>query len=470
MNIAGFISTIYTQRKLTILAVLLVILAIIATLPLYSTKGTVVTLTEFFVYIILSVGWVMFCGPTGYMSLATAAFFGIGIYASALLFSGKGVLLPLPAVAVVGGLAASCFALLVGSATLRLRGIYFAIFTFGLVELGWHLIHFLELRIGGTRGRLVAAFDANNVFYLMLIVLVATLVTAYLIRRSRYGLALQNIGGNEEAAAHMGVNTTKVKILTFALSAFFMGVAGSIIAPNWSYIDATVAFDARFTFLPVLMVLVGGMGELYGPVIGALAFSYLRYTLLTRVPLQYMLILGATLVVVITFLPGGLVSLIQKLQNKLAPKLRNKLPKLLLPLPEPGKERTWRPTAAGILSIIGGVAQLPGGIVFAVAAQSTGSLVGLTGIEFIDGFIGRLSGFYAIIAAVIFVVVVIAILGGIFASARRLWGLALAGSICALLGPGVIFGIPAIIFVILGKGEFQYGMMEGGKGEQHAHT
>ena len=258
-------------------------------------------------YIVLTVSWVIFSGPTGYISLAPAAFFGVGIYTSAIL----GKALPLPIVIGIGGLASFCFALLVGALTLRLRGIYFAIFTFGLVMLIAHFMLFWELHVTGTRGRFVMVVDYNTVYYVMLIIFVMALVAAYLIRRSKYGLALQSIGEDEDAAAHTGINVTRLKVITFAISAFFMGAAGAIMATRWTYIDPFIAFNPFFSFMPVLMALFGGMGQLYGPVIGAAIFTYLEEFLITRFSELYMLIFGSILVFAILYLPGGLVGLVQ---------------------------------------------------------------------------------------------------------------------------------------------------------------
>ena len=294
--------------------VTLVLLVLLATLPYYTPSYTAILLTSIFMYIILAVSWTIFSGPTGYISLASAAFFGVGIYTSAVL----GGELPLPVVICIGGLTSFCLALLVGALTLRLRGIYFAIFTFGLLMLIAHLLLFWEINVTGTRGRFVALVDYNIIYYAMLAILVATLLTAFVIRRSKYGAALQSIGENEEAAAHMGVNVTMVKVTTFAITAIFMGAAGAIMATKWTYIDPFIAFNPLLSFMPVLMAIFGGMGQLYGPVIGAAIFAYLEEFLITRLPYYYMLIFGIILIVAILYLPNGLVGLVQKLWKRVS--------------------------------------------------------------------------------------------------------------------------------------------------------
>jgi branched-chain amino acid transport system permease protein len=290
---------------------LLVILLVLVLVPRFATTYGVVLLISILMYIILTQSWVLFSGPTGYTSLAPAAFFGVGIYTAAVL----GLRVPLPVFVVAGGLASFCLALVVGAVTLRLRGIYFAIFTFGLVQLIKNLLVWYEFSWTGTRGRFVVLVSNNTIYYGMLAILVLLLLTTYLIRRSRYGLALQSIGENEEASAHTGVNVTMVKVLTFAISASFMGLAGAIMATRWTYVDPYMAFNPLRSFMPVLMAIFGGMGQAYGPILGAAAFAYLEETFLTKLPYHYMLLVGTILVITILYLPGGLVGLVQKARS-----------------------------------------------------------------------------------------------------------------------------------------------------------
>ncbi|MBA7647128.1 hypothetical protein ES703_54898 [subsurface metagenome] len=304
MDITKFTS----KRFLVPGLIILILLVLLATLPLYAPAYTVILMASILMYIVLTVSWVIFSGPTGYISLASAAFFGVGIYTAAIL----GGELPLLIVVGIGGLASFCLALLVGAVTLRLKGIYFAIFTFGLVMLLRYLVLWWEIKYTLTRGRFVIVVDNNTIYYVMLGIFVVLLITAYFIRRSKFGLALQSIGENEEAAAHTGINVTMVKVITFAISAFFMGTAGAIMATRWTYIDPYIAFNPLFSFMPVLMAIFGGMGQLYGPVIGAAIFSYLEEILLTEFPYYYMLIFGVIMVVAILYMPNGLVGLIQR--------------------------------------------------------------------------------------------------------------------------------------------------------------
>jgi len=308
------IATLKTKKSLVTGAILLIILILLATLPLYASGYPVVLLSSILMYVILTVSWVFFSGPTGYISLAPAAFFGVGVYATAVI----GKALPFVVVVAIGGAASFCLALLVGALTLRLKGIYFAVFTFGLVMLMMHSLSFYELHWTGTRGRFVMPMGYNTIYFYMLGIFVLLLITAYIIKNSKYGLALLSIGQEEDAAAHTGVNVVMVKVITFAISAFFMGTAGAVMATKWTYIDPGIAFYLFYSFMPVLMAIFGGMGQLYGPIIGSVIFTYLEEFLITRFAELYMLIFGAVLVIAILYLPDGLVGLIQKLWKRIS--------------------------------------------------------------------------------------------------------------------------------------------------------
>ncbi len=288
--------------------ILLVGLIILITLPFYTPIYTAILLSTIFMYTVLTTSWAMFSGPTGYLSLATAAFFGVGVYIAASL----GNHMPLLVVVLIGGLASAGVALLVGGLTLRLKGVYFAIFTFGLLEMIKHLLLWFEIKYTGTRGRFVVVVDYNTVYFIMLAILVLTLLTAYLIRHSKYGLALQSIGEQEEAADHIGINVTLLKVSTFSISAFFMGATGAIMATRWTYVDPYIAFNMNISFTPVLMAIFGGMGQLFGPILGAVILAYLEEILITRFPYYYMLLFGIILLVSVLYLPQGLVGLIQR--------------------------------------------------------------------------------------------------------------------------------------------------------------
>ena len=290
------------------------LIAFIATFPLYGGAYWVRVLTTMLMYAILAVSWALFSGATGYMSLAPAAFFGLGIYSVALLQD----YLPFPVIILAGGLFSFAFALLVGLVTLRLKGIYFTIFTFGLVIFIGNAINYMETRVFTRHGWYFMELDRAMLLYIMLGLAVVTVLAVYFIRHSRLGLAMQSIGGNEEAAEHMGINTTTVKVLTFAISAIFMGAAGAVTAPSLIYSNASIAFSPIYSFIPILGAVFGGMGQLYGPVVGAALFGFLEKWLRAQWPTYFMIGFGIIMVVVILFLPNGLAGLVPKLKSKIA--------------------------------------------------------------------------------------------------------------------------------------------------------
>ncbi|MBR3397972.1 MAG: branched-chain amino acid ABC transporter permease [Lachnospiraceae bacterium] len=254
-------------------------------------------------YIVLAVSWNIFSGPSGYISLSTAAFFGLGIYVSALL----GEKLPVPLLMIVAGVISFAIAAIIGVITLRLRGVYFTIFTFGLVLLLQYFILWYEVKFNNLRGRTVMAVPYNTVFICLLILAGIVLIAAYYVKRSRFGMALTGIGECEDAAAHIGVNTTMVKVIAFAATSFAIGASGAAKATTMIYIDPPIAFNVMMSFMPVLMVIFGGAGSFLGPIIGAIVFTLLQEQLTTKWPKWYMIIFGVVMIISIVFLPKGLV-------------------------------------------------------------------------------------------------------------------------------------------------------------------
>jgi branched-chain amino acid transport system permease protein len=248
----------------------------------------------------------MFCGATNYLSLATAAFFGLGAYVTAW---GAGAL-PYGFSVVAGGLVAAAFAALVGAAVLHLRGAYFAVITFGLGELVRHSITYYEKAYEGTVGRIIAeAPESTTVYWTVLAVAAAAVATALVVRERRLGLALRGIGSDEERAQTLGVNARRAKITAFALSAFFAGALGAAMAVRWTYIDPPTVFNPFIGFQTVLIAMVGGAQTILGPIASAVLFSLLTEFLRLQFPYLFLVILGLLLIVLVLYLPGGIASL-----------------------------------------------------------------------------------------------------------------------------------------------------------------
>lgn len=252
---------------------------------------------------VLATAWALFSGPTRYISLATTAFFGIGAYTVAVL----GEVLPWPVVLVAALLIGSVIAVLVGLSTLRLSGVHFVIFSFGLASLVHQLVNWYEVNITKSLGRYVFVdITQRQIYWQLLALLALVLLTGWLIRRSRLGLALRVIGEDETVARHLGINTTNAKLLLFVISAGFMTLAGAVMAPRWTYIDPAIAFNANVSFQVLIMALLGGAGHLLGPLAGVIPLTLLFEFLSAKFPNHFSLLLGIAFLVIVYLLPNGL--------------------------------------------------------------------------------------------------------------------------------------------------------------------
>jgi branched-chain amino acid transport system permease protein len=252
----------------------------------------------------------MFSGPTRLVSLATVASFGVGAYTVAVI----GDTLPWPAVIATALVAGVVLALAVGFATLRLSGMHFVIFTFGLAELVKQLVTWYEVNVTRSIGRYVFLDVTQREIYLQLLALLAlVLLTGWWVRRSRLGLALRVIGADEVVARHVGVDTAFAKQLLFAISAGFIAVTGAIVAPRWTYIDPAIAFNATISFEVVIMALLGGAARLLGPLAGVVPLVILFELLAARFPNTFSILLGVTFLVIVYLLPRGVTGWLERM-------------------------------------------------------------------------------------------------------------------------------------------------------------
>ncbi len=312
-------------------AAALAVVAGLAALPWLASPFTVSLAMACLMYAGLAVSWALFSGPSGYLSLAVSAFFGLGAYCSAW---GLGTL-PWPAVLLLGAASAAAFAAAVGLVTLRLRGAQFAVITFGLGELVKYAVTYVEKAHFGTVGRIVANPPEDRTVYLTLLALAALAAIAYrAVGRSRLGLALRGIGADELRAATLGVDAGRARVAGFALSAAFAGAIGAAAAVRWTYVDPRTAFDPFIVFQTVLIAMVGGPARLGGPIAGAVALTLVAELLRLRLPYLYMIVLGTLLVLSVLFLPDGLSGLWSSRRG--AP-----------PAPEPGGSPAMVPSARG---------------------------------------------------------------------------------------------------------------------------
>jgi branched-chain amino acid transport system permease protein len=254
-------------------------------------------------FIALATSWAMFSGATRYVSLGTSAFFGLGAYVCAWTAAE----LPWPLVVAGGAAVAAAFAALAGMAILHLRGTYFAVLTFGLSELVRHVITYGEKQYAGTVGRvLTVAPSSVTVYFTVLAIAVAAVVAALAVRATRFGLALDGIGADEQRAQTLGVPTRWVKVAGFALAAAFAGATGAAMAVRWTYIDPATVFNPLIGLQTVLIAIVGGAPGVSGPLAAAIGFSLLAEFLRLQLPYVHLIALGLTLIVAVLYLPRGL--------------------------------------------------------------------------------------------------------------------------------------------------------------------
>ncbi|MEK6192559.1 MAG: branched-chain amino acid ABC transporter permease [Chloroflexota bacterium] len=277
------------------------------------------TLAAAFMFVALAQGWNLIGGFAGYPSFGNVVFFGLGGYTTAILMAkaGASFYVALPAAALVG----LGFAALMGVPVLRLRGHYFAIATLGVAEGMREVVLNLDGLTGGGSGLTVPAvgieattsYPGNAGFYYMFLAL-AVLATAVVlwVSRSRFGYGLRAINQDEDAAAAMGIDTTRAKIGAFALAGVITSLAGAMYAFQQVTIYPARLFDVQITLLMVVMAVIGGSGTVVGPVLGALGLQFLSEYLRDNLTDYHTFVFGVIIVVAVILLPQGLVRFVRE--------------------------------------------------------------------------------------------------------------------------------------------------------------
>ena len=297
-----------TARTLAGLLVAGLVLAALAALPFFAGPYAVTLMIGMTGYVVLATAWGLFSGPTRYVSLATVAFFGIGAYTVGV-FSET---LPYPLVLLVAALIGLAVALVVGLATLRLAGVYFVVFTFGLAELIRQLVTWYEVNITGTLGRYIfLPVTPEGIYWQLLALAAVTFLISWGIGRTRWGLALKVIGEDEVVASHCGIDITRLKLALFATSAVIITLVGAIQAPRWTYIEPSIVFNPTISFLTLIMALLGGADRLWGPLLGAIPLFLLFEWLSANFPNHYPIILGLVFIAIVFVLPKGVLAALE---------------------------------------------------------------------------------------------------------------------------------------------------------------
>src|SRR4029078_6065049 len=231
-------------------AIVLASLIVLAFLPAWINAYHLALAISLLQFTIFATAWGMFSGPTRYVSLATTAFFGVGAYTVAVL----GEVLPWPLVLLIAATLGAIVAAIVGLSTLRLSGVYFVIFTFGLTELIRQLVVWFEVNKSRVLGRYVFVnITQADIYWQLLALTAAVFLLGLLIARTLLGFALRVIGEYETVAKHCGIDTTFAKVALFTISATIMTLAGAIMAPRWTYIEPSISFNSIILFQRVII-------------------------------------------------------------------------------------------------------------------------------------------------------------------------------------------------------------------------
>ncbi|MFH1491093.1 MAG: branched-chain amino acid ABC transporter permease [Pseudomonadota bacterium] len=291
-----------------------VIIAFLAIIPFLTDRTDLITYFTFtLLYITLSQSWNLIGGYTGQQNLGHAAFFGIGgLVVRYLWLYG----IPLPLALLAGAAGAVIFALIIGFPAFRLKGVYFIIATLVLAEILQILFYTVLPRASVLPSRMIGAYNLNPRYYLSLVIAVIAVAAVYWISKSKLGLGMMSIREDEDAAEAAGVDTLKYKLTAFLISTFLAGLAGGVFAYYSTAVQAGYMFSALWTFDAVIIVFVGGVGTILGPIIGAVFFVLLKQLLSLYLPGgSHVMVFGILFIIVVLYLPGGLIGLAGKLRK-----------------------------------------------------------------------------------------------------------------------------------------------------------
>jgi branched-chain amino acid transport system ATP-binding protein len=315
-----------SRRSPALLALTAVALLVAVTLPQWGDDYQLLVGYEIVQLAALAQAWNIMAGYGGLVSLAVSAFVGIGSYATTKLSLSAGLAL-VPSIA-MGGVFAVIFAVLVAVPMFRFRGLYF---TIGSLVLAQALAIFMLNYNGlGGNGGLTLTDVAPTASALYLLALACALLAtagAMLVIRGRLGLGLMAVRDDEDVAERVGVATFRVKLVSFVLSAFVMGLVGGIQAQKLGHIEPSGSFTLSWTIDSVNAAIIGGIGTVLGPIFGA-AISVALSESLANQPEIHLAIIGALLIAIIRFAPAGLWGTALRLAG---PKLRQVLPEWLAP-------------------------------------------------------------------------------------------------------------------------------------------
>lgn len=328
------------RKQMVLPLVALVVLAVLPALGLSANVMRLLFIT--LVWVTTSVAWNLLGGCAGQVSFGFAVFYGLGAYTAALMID-AGIN---PLLAFVGAaLSAMVASFLVGLPTFRLRGPYFAIATIGVSEAVRVVMDNLSITGGASGFRIVEHRPFHRVEHYLTALAVAALAvgTSLALEHSKFGLGLTAIHQDEDAAADLGVNPYAYKLYAHALAAAFTGVAGGVFARYAAFIHPHGVFAFQTSVYILLMPVIGGIGTVWGAVLGGVIFGVVEEQLVANFPQIHLLLYGSLLILIILLEPDGILGLLKKLLWRLGGRRR---PKDADPASGEADEILWRAGSA----------------------------------------------------------------------------------------------------------------------------
>jgi branched-chain amino acid transport system permease protein len=299
-------------RKGLALAASLLALGLCLALPKLVSSYKLLTYTRFLLLALTAQGWNFIGGYTGYAAFGNVAYFGIGAYTTGLLMLGKWHVPFFPALA-AGALLSAAVAILLGLPILRLKGHYFAIATLGVAEaLEQVADNWDSVTEGSTGIDLPIRSDGEFFYYAALAFVVAGLLVTWWFSRSKVGYGCVAIREDQDAARMLGIDTTLYKVVAYALSAVFAAVAGGITAYQNVHVTPGDFFQIDYTLQMIIATIIGGVGTVAGPVLGAAIYQLLSTYVWGHFLELHPTVLGLIIVFFVVFLPRGLMTVITR--------------------------------------------------------------------------------------------------------------------------------------------------------------
>lgn len=303
---------------------LVLLVALLAALPFVLSGFWVRVFTSVFMMAALAQSVNYMAGFTGYADFGNVLYFGIGAYTTGFLMTKD---LPYPVAALAGVVLAALIAAGLGLPILRLRGHYFAIATIGVMEGARELVVNMGF-LGGGSGlnvpiiRMPPQQFSLLIYYLMFGLMALYTAMAFVLSRSSLGYGLRAIKADEQAAAVMGINTTRFKVIAWVMSASCSSLVGSVYAIWNGFLEPGTAFDVIRSTEYFIMMLLGGAGTVAGPVLGSFILELMRVLVWERLLVGHQAVVGAVIILVVLFIPGGLVSTLRGWERRRSERAR----------------------------------------------------------------------------------------------------------------------------------------------------